>query len=131
VTYNKSRFLSFLFFMQKLSRKTRVRLYKSCRVFRKESNKIGFTFSDFSMILYGFSKLRPNCNTIEDSHLRIGHWIVSIPYRCTLGLQIGPQKDLRPRNWVLGVVASAARRNLARPAAAVVPKRAEDGLRAS
>jgi hypothetical protein len=25
-----------------------------------------------------------------------------IPYRYTLGLQIGTKKDLRPRNWVLG-----------------------------
>jgi hypothetical protein len=83
------------------------------------------------MILYGFSKLQPNCNTIEDSHLRVGPWIVSIPYRCTFGLQIGPQKDLRPHNWVLGEVAGVARRNSARPAAAVVPERAENGMRAS
>jgi hypothetical protein len=78
-----------------------------------------------------FTSFSKKANTIEDSHLRLGPKTVSIPYRCTLGLQIGPQKDLRPRNWVLGEVAGAARRNPARPAVAVAREWAEDGLRAS
>jgi hypothetical protein len=59
-------------------------------------------FSDFSMIFYAFYKNQPTSITIEDSNFHSGPWTVSIPYICTLGLQIGPQKDLRPCNWVLG-----------------------------
>jgi hypothetical protein len=45
--YNRSRVHYFQFFIQKLSHKSRVMLYKSCRVLHKETNKIGFTFSWF------------------------------------------------------------------------------------
>jgi hypothetical protein len=129
--YNRSRFFSFLFFIQKLSGKLWSCFAKVVWFFTRSPTKFVLHFSNFSMIFYGFSKLQPNCNSIEDSHLRVGPWTVLIPYRCTLELQIGPQKDLRPHNWVLGEVAGAARRNPARPAAAVVPERAKDGLRAS
>jgi hypothetical protein len=54
------------------------------------------------MIFYGFSKFQSNCNTIEESVLHEGPREFLSPYRYTIGLQIGPQKDLRPRNWVLG-----------------------------
>jgi hypothetical protein len=40
LNYNKSRFKSFLFFMQKLVLKSMVMLYKSCRFLYKETNKI-------------------------------------------------------------------------------------------
>jgi hypothetical protein len=44
LNYNKSRFNGFLFFMQQLTWKRMVMVYKHCRVLHKESNKIGFAF---------------------------------------------------------------------------------------
>jgi hypothetical protein len=38
-----------------------VMLYKSCRVYHQKSNKIEFAFfSEFSMIVYEFSKIQHN-----------------------------------------------------------------------
>jgi hypothetical protein len=54
---------------------------------------------------------------------------VLIPYRNTLGLRLGPQKDLGPRNVVLGAVASAADTIPARPAALVMRERVRGGPR--
>jgi hypothetical protein len=42
--YNRSRFFSFVFFMQKLQGKPMDMFNKSCSVFYLESNKIGFAF---------------------------------------------------------------------------------------
>jgi hypothetical protein len=36
-------------------------LYRSCRVFRKEANKIEFAFFDCSTIFYGLSKVQQLC----------------------------------------------------------------------
>jgi hypothetical protein len=44
IWYNRSRFINLLFFMQNISEKTMVMLYKSCSVFHKESNKIELAF---------------------------------------------------------------------------------------
>jgi hypothetical protein len=60
--------------MQKVSGTTMVMLYKSCRVFHKETNKIEFTFSDFSVIFYEFSKFQPKPITISDSVLPTDPW---------------------------------------------------------
>jgi hypothetical protein len=57
--HNRSRLKGFQFFLQQLSLKSRVMLHKSCRVTHMETNKIGFTFFCFSVILYDFSKFWP------------------------------------------------------------------------
>jgi hypothetical protein len=67
LNYNRSRFNRFPFFMQKLSGKSRVMLYKRCRVLHKESNKIEFAVLWFSTIFYEFYKNQHKSNTIEDS----------------------------------------------------------------
>jgi hypothetical protein len=54
------------------------------------------------MTFYAFSKIQPNTKHYAGTTLQISPSTVLIPYRYTLGLQIGTKKDLRPRNWVLG-----------------------------
>jgi hypothetical protein len=49
-------------------------LYKSCSISHKESIKIGFAFSDLSMIFYAFYKFQMKCFTIEDSVLQTSPW---------------------------------------------------------
>jgi hypothetical protein len=122
--YNRSRLINLLFFLQQLSGKTVVMLYKSCTVFHQEANKIGFAFSDFPTIFYRVSKIQPNTKYYARSTLQSSPCTVSIPSRCTLSLQIGPQKDLRPGNWVLGEEAGATP---ARPAAVIGWEQEEDG----
>jgi hypothetical protein len=53
---------------------------------------------------------------------------VLIPYRNTLGLRLGPQKDLGPCNVVLGAVAGVAGTIPARPAAVGGRERVDVGL---
>jgi hypothetical protein len=44
--------------MQKLEVKSRIVLYKSCRVIQQETKKIVLHFPDFSVISYGFYKIQ-------------------------------------------------------------------------
>jgi hypothetical protein len=45
-------------------------LYKSCRVFHKESKKLGLCFLDFFTIFYGFYKIQSNTYTISETNLQ-------------------------------------------------------------
>jgi hypothetical protein len=54
--YCRSRFFTFLFFMQKLSGTSWGKNNKSCRIFHLESNKIGFAFFWF---FYDFLRILP------------------------------------------------------------------------
>jgi hypothetical protein len=66
--YNRSRFCTFLFFMQKLSRKSMVVLCESCRSFHNESNKIGFVlFSFFYDLLQILQDSAPSPRSRRDS----------------------------------------------------------------
>jgi hypothetical protein len=62
--YCRSRFFTFVFFMQKLTGISSGKNNKSCRIIHHESNKIGFAFFRFSTIFYAIYKNQPNHNTI-------------------------------------------------------------------
>jgi hypothetical protein len=49
-------------------------LYKSCSVFHRESNKIGFAFYVFFTIFYEIYKNQQNNITIQDSNFQPGPW---------------------------------------------------------
>jgi hypothetical protein len=51
--------------MEKLALKSRVTLYKSCRVIHKETNKIGFAFFLFFLIFYRFTRFSQNTLEIK------------------------------------------------------------------
>jgi hypothetical protein len=88
--------------MHNLSRKSVDMLYKSCRVFHQESNKIGLVFVYFSMILYRFNKFHQICYNIEDAILRWGPRKDLKSHRYAIGSRKRPQKEINPCNWVLG-----------------------------
>jgi hypothetical protein len=58
--------------MLKLSGTSSGKNNKSCRIIHHESKKIGFHFSDFSMIFYAIYKKRPNHFTIGVNLLQGG-----------------------------------------------------------
>jgi hypothetical protein len=60
--------------MQKLSGISSDQNKKSCRIICREPNKIGFAFSDFSMILHAIYKIQPNGFTIGVHLLQQGPW---------------------------------------------------------
>jgi hypothetical protein len=74
--YWRSRFFTFVFFIQKLTGISSGKNNKSCRIFHHKSNKIGFTFFWFSVIFYAIYKN-------QQTHFTI---LVAL-------LQVGPQKD--------------------------------------
>jgi hypothetical protein len=75
--------------MQKLSGKSIVMLYKSCRVSHKESNKIECAFLWFSMIFYGFTRISQTGITIFDS-LQTGPCFANRPLERLKASQLGP-----------------------------------------
>jgi hypothetical protein len=88
--------------MQKLSATTPGKNNKSCGIFHNESNKIDFAFFWFS---YNF------LHNVQESAKALyyfrfifaaGPWKVLDSYIYTLTLQIGPQQNSNPCNWVLG-----------------------------
>jgi hypothetical protein len=97
--------------MQQLSRKSMDMLYISCRFFHRDSKKIKF---EFFWSFYNFLRIFQ----VPAKHIHyLRNWFamksleVLIPYRCTLGLWVGPQKDLRSCNAVLGWRPTAVRWN--------------------
>jgi hypothetical protein len=60
--------------MQKLSGTSSGKNNKSCGTFHRESNKIGFALSDFSMSIYPIYKNQQKHFTISDSFLQQGPW---------------------------------------------------------
>jgi hypothetical protein len=106
-----------------------VMLYKSCSAFHKESNKIGFAFYYFFMIFYAFYKNQQNCKHYLRINFRTGPWEVFQIHKYTLSLQIGPWKEVAPRNWALGHRPPALRPNSGEPTAEAGRARAEGDLR--
>jgi hypothetical protein len=80
--------------MQKLSGISSSKNNKSCRIIHNGSNKIGFVFSDFSMIFYAIYKIQPR------------HFYY-LGYNCREALE----KNSSFAMWSLGGPAGAARQN--------------------
>jgi hypothetical protein len=76
--YCRSRVFIFVFFVQKLKGICSGQNNKSCRIIHHEANKIGFTFSGFSTVLYGFYKKQESYFTIGVTLLQEGPWKVSL-----------------------------------------------------
>jgi hypothetical protein len=88
--------------MQKLSRNISGKNNKSCITFHKNPTKLGSYFYDFSMIFYGFYKIRPKVKHYLRSKLSSRPLELLIPHKGTPGLQKPPWKELPACNWVLG-----------------------------
>jgi hypothetical protein len=71
-------------------------------LFTRSLEKIEFAFSNFSTILYAFSKFQLFGNTIEDSVFHWGPWKDFGVHTYTLGSQKRPWKEVNPCNRVLG-----------------------------
>jgi hypothetical protein len=65
--YHRSRFFTFLFFMQKLSRNSSGKIKNVVVLFTRSPTKLGLHFSEFATIFYRFYKNQQNPCTIEDS----------------------------------------------------------------
>jgi hypothetical protein len=65
LSYGRSRFSAFLFFILNITRIRPCEYNKSCSTFHHESNKIKFQFSKFST---HFTSFLQTANTIEDSN---------------------------------------------------------------
>jgi hypothetical protein len=92
--------------------------------------KLGLHFSDFSTVFYEFSKIQPNCFTIEVSTLHRGPWIFLQIHNHALRSHKTPWKERGRCNVVLGMEGGAARRNWAAPAAPLAGEEVgeDDGL---
>jgi hypothetical protein len=106
--YCRSRFFTFLFFMQKLSGTSSVKNNKSCMIFYKESNKIGIAFFRF---FYNFLQI------LQDSAKQQHYWRSTFAlgsmesfqiHNHTLSLHKTPWKQNRLCNVVLCAVTGAA-----------------------
>jgi hypothetical protein len=73
--------------------------------------KLVLHLSDFSTILYEFSKSRQLLKHYLRNFSRRGPWKFKIPYRKALGLRIYPQENLNSRNVVLRRRPAAVRPN--------------------
>jgi hypothetical protein len=94
--YHRSRFFTFLFFMQKISGNSLNKFNKSCSTFHQESRKMEFAFFRF---FYDSLKV------LQESAIWLYYW------RCTFTprplelfevSQTSPWKEKEPCNWVLG-----------------------------
>jgi hypothetical protein len=90
--YCRSKFFTFLFFMQKLSGTSSGKNNKSCRIFTTNPITLSLHFSDSSTIFYGFYKILQNNNTIWDPLLHRGPWKDSGSYKYALTLRMSPWK---------------------------------------
>jgi hypothetical protein len=106
--YYRSRFFTFLFFMQKLSVTSSCKNNKSCRIFHNESNKIGFAFFSF---FYDFLRI------VQSSANHMYYWSYNFVVRPLNFLQvhehallsrIRPHNVFSPCNVVLWGSAGAA-----------------------
>jgi hypothetical protein len=88
---------------------------KSCRIFHNKFNKIGFAFSDFSTILYEFSKFSKSRLLFKTRFYRqVPVTSVSIAKRFLVHEKHPGIKE-REAMWSLGMEGGAARRNWAIP----------------
>jgi hypothetical protein len=117
LSYGRSRFFTFLFFMLKISRIKPCEYNKNCSTLHHESNKIEFAFFWFFYNFIWIFKDSAIHKYYWSFILCLGPWKKLDPHRYTLGLRIKPWKELGPRNGVPGHGGGAALPILARPAA--------------
>jgi hypothetical protein len=126
--YCRSRFFTFLCFMQKLSGISSGKNNKSCRIFHSESNKVGCAF--FLFCYYFIWILQESAKWLY--YLRCGFAVNHLDFlqihNRALLLRISPQKFSLPRNVAPGAVAGAARRNPASSPASASERGREKGL---
>jgi hypothetical protein len=123
--YNRSRFNSFLFFLQKLSCKSMVMLYKSCRVNHMVTNKIEFAFFYFFLqFSTDFTKFSKKPHTIQGSnYIEVPGsfpFLTHVPLVC----RKDPGESLDLAMWSSG----AGRPNSSEPAVVVGRAQAEGSL---
>jgi hypothetical protein len=97
-------------------------------LFTRSLAKLGLHFFDLFVIFYALYKILQNSHTIEDTDFQTGPWKFIKIHNHTPALRIGPQKESPPCNWVLGVMAGAARRNPARPTVGTAREECREGL---
>jgi hypothetical protein len=83
LSYGRSRFFTFLFFMLKYQESDYVSITKVVVFSTTSPTKLSLHFYDFSTIFYAFYKFQQIGYTIEDALLRLDPW-----------------KELGPSNWV-------------------------------
>jgi hypothetical protein len=86
--YCRSRFFTFIFFMQKLSGTSLGKNNKSCSIFTMNPTKLSLHFSEFATIFYAIYKNHQNI----DSLLHQGPWNFSAIHRYALTLHETPWK---------------------------------------
>jgi hypothetical protein len=72
--YYRSNVFTFVFFLQKLKGIGSGQNNKSCSIDHHGSNKIGFTFSEFSVIFYAIYKIQQFSSTIGVTFLQLRPW---------------------------------------------------------
>jgi hypothetical protein len=94
--------------MQKLTRISSDQNNKSCRIIHNGSNKIGFAFSDLSVIFYEIYKIQQKHLYYLRIVLQQGPWRFLFSYRNALALRISPWEERGPRNAAPGRPVGAA-----------------------
>jgi hypothetical protein len=117
LSYGRSRFFTFLFFMLQVSRIRLCEYNKSCSTLHNESNKIDFAFFliayDFLRILQDSAKFV----TLFKKQLTRRSLELLIPHKYTLGSQFRPCRELGACNVVPGWWPARLRPKSGQPAA--------------
>jgi hypothetical protein len=100
--YNRSRFFTFLFFMQTLSGKLWTSFSKFVGFFTSNPTKLGSHFSGFSTIFCGFYKNQQLTQHYSRITLQPGPWKFFKSYRYAPGFCLRPKEGCRPYNVAPG-----------------------------
>jgi hypothetical protein len=117
LSYGRSSFFTFLFFMLKISGNRLGEYNKSCSTFHQESNKIDFAFFWVFYDFLGISQVSANSVYYWSSTFPLRPPDFSTPHNNTLPLHIHPWKEVGSRNAALGRRGAAALANAGEPAA--------------
>jgi hypothetical protein len=124
LSYGRSRFSTFLFFMLKISRIRPCEDDKSCCILHNESNKFGFAFLRFFYNFIRILQVSAKSVTLFKKQLTSRSLELLIPHKSTLGSRFRPCRNLGARNWVPGRRPAAVRPNSGEPAAGTSRARA-------